>query len=277
ATVGLITCLAVFWVLPETRTNVAKLPVLSFLQDKRSLQDSLIAAPAMIVKDNEATMTLAATAPNKSLTFTQLLRDRPIVLTTLMYGCTAGIEIGFMEICVLWSKLPLDQGGVAYDSSDIGIMTLTNGVVILVIQLLFFEAIERRVGPLNLYRIGTLIPIASHLMASHMPELWQGASPGNYLLFGIVLQSIASLGTTFADTTVFILMSNAALDKDKGACGSMFAASLNNKHGPFNYHITFYLLALLSLVTFAATLMLSSKINQPRESEEQHVAESANR
>ncbi|KNE72027.1 hypothetical protein AMAG_15970 [Allomyces macrogynus ATCC 38327] len=225
AVVGVIASFAAYWTLPETRTNVAKLPLFSFLQDKGSRRTSLATDGKT---DPEAASVAAKPEEAKSLTFWQLCRDGPIFLTAFLYGCTAAVEITYMEATVLWAKLPLDQGGVAFDSADIGFITSLNGVVTLVFQLLLFPMIERKLGPLTLFRVGTLLPIAAHQLQPRIPQLWPGASHGTYRAIAAVLQSFAGIGSTCAFTTVFVMVSNSALDKDKGSAnglGQTFAST----------------------------------------------------
>ncbi|KAJ3362773.1 hypothetical protein GGF32_005576 [Allomyces javanicus] len=290
AVVGVIASFAAYWTLPETRTNVAKLPLFSFLQDKGSRRNSLAAD----AKADPEAASAAKPEQAKSLTFWQLCRDGPIFLTAFLYGCTAAVEITYMEATVLWAKLPLDQGGVAFDSADIGFITSLNGVVTLVFQLLLFPTIERKLGPLTLFRVGTLLPIAAHQLQPRIPQLWPGASHGTYRAIAAVLQSFAGIGSTCAFTTVFVMVSNSALDKDKGSAnglgqtfastariifpilsGSVFSASLYNVREPFDYHLVFFLVNIFSLITFASTFWLDPAINGPREAADEERSKRA--
>ncbi|KAJ3368711.1 hypothetical protein GGF31_006135 [Allomyces arbusculus] len=290
AVVGVIASFAAYWTLPETRTNVAKLPLFSFLQDKSSRRMSL----ATDGKTDAEAASAAKPEEAKSLTFWQLCRDGPIFLTAFLYGCTAAVEITYMEATVLWAKMPLDQGGVAFDSADIGFITSLNGVVTLVFQLLLFPMIERKLGPLTLFRVGTLLPIASHQLTPRVPQLWPGASHGTYRAIAAVLQSLAGIGSTCAFTTVFVMVSNSALDKDKGSAnglgqtfastariifpilsGSVFSASLYNSSEPFDYHFVFFLVNIFSLITFASTFWLDPAINGPREAADEERSKRA--
>ncbi|KAI9152397.1 hypothetical protein H9P43_009187 [Blastocladiella emersonii ATCC 22665] len=299
ALVGFVVVAAVWFYLPETRQNVRPIPGFTWLQENVRRHEPVAAKKqddgshdSMVeLTDAGAATTAAKTSESeRSLTLWELCRDRPILITALLYGCTAAVEISFVESQVLWSRLPREEGGLALDSSDIGVVTSSNGAVTLVYQLFVYPWLITKVPLLTMFRIGTALPLVAHQLFPRVPEiLGVGVSKGVGMGALIVLQAISGIGSATAFTTIFVLVSNSALDKDKGSSnglgqtvasfariifpilsGNLFSLSLYNEGEPFDYHLMFYLINFMTLATLAVTLLLDLTINLPRAEADAH-------
>ncbi|KAI9222941.1 major facilitator superfamily domain-containing protein [Blastocladiella britannica] len=233
--IGIAATAVAYFAIPETRSQTLALPrFLWFTQDTSRFATNVVPAP---IQDDPATGDdeKATTSPGSlesgkpsvaddpPMNLRQLVHDRPILISALLYGMTAACEIIYLETAVLWARIPLEQGGAALDSSDVGIVTSINGAVTLAYQLLMYPWIARVLGgPLQAYRFGLVVPIVAQQLTSRVPQLLgEGASRTSTIALMSALMGLSGIGATTQFTSVFVMIANSALDKDKGSSNGM--------------------------------------------------------
>ncbi|KAI9178951.1 hypothetical protein H9P43_005613 [Blastocladiella emersonii ATCC 22665] len=291
---GLLVCAFMYWCLPETLPNPTPIPGLTWLQDigkdgrtRLTAQKEDAAAAAAATADpkaKDADTGAVKSVDDRPLTFLELISTRTALIVCLLYFCTSAVDVAFLEAAILWARLPRPEGGLALESADFGFISSVCGAINLAYQLVLFPSFERRFGALTVYRVGTLVPIAVHILYPRVPQLVPGLVDtvwGSRIVL-LVLQVVFEINATNSFTSVFVMVSNATLTKDRGAMnglgqafaslsriiapivtGSLFSLSLYSTSEPFDYHLIFYVMSLLALVTGGLTLMLDSSINAP--------------
>jgi len=69
-----------------------------------------------------------------------------VVLAVSVYGILALATIIFDEVYALWASTPIDKGGLAYESEQIGFTLSMGGVALLISQILVFPFANRYFG-----------------------------------------------------------------------------------------------------------------------------------
>ncbi|ORZ33745.1 major facilitator superfamily domain-containing protein [Catenaria anguillulae PL171] len=286
--------------LPETRIPVRPLPgFLRLLQADYALPGGTGKPPGKKSSKNGSggndddesvnlTGPIAYTKPtgaDRPLTLIEMIKDGPIRITAILYGCTAAIEVSLMEALMLWARLPHAEGGLAFSAADLGVVSSITGAMGLLYQLFLFEPIVKRFGALNLYRAATLFACVSHQFMPRIPAMVGFDAPHTVQIVMLaVAQSLFGICGQSVFTSIFILISNAALDKDKGASnglgqtvasaarivfpvvsGTLFSLSMYNSSEPFDYHLTFHFCNVLSVLTVLYSFKLDHTINLPRD------------
>ncbi|KXN69644.1 MFS general substrate transporter [Conidiobolus coronatus NRRL 28638] len=185
-----------------------------------------------------------------------------MALSAVMYG----------ELFVLWAASDIKVGGLSFEETDVATVMSSNGIAILVFQLLFYPTLQRRLGSLKLYRyvfplyiaICIAIPMVNIIVRNN------GYSLSMYIcLYTLTLLRAAC--NTIGFTSINILLVETAEDTSNlgklnglsqtvGAicrsiaptlCGTVFSYSLTHHLPyPFDYHFVWYILASLCFLNY---------------------------
>ena len=82
--------------------------------------------------------------PTSSLLPRDILRTRPVLMSTGCYGLIAMIFILFDETLPLHAKLPVGQGGFGFSPQEIGILLSIGGIGIGFMSLFLFPRLHVR-------------------------------------------------------------------------------------------------------------------------------------
>ncbi|KAJ9061276.1 hypothetical protein DSO57_1022190 [Entomophthora muscae] len=187
------------------------------------------------------------------------------------------------ELFPFWASTPVKDGGLGFNSTDIGALGSAMGEVLVFIQMLLFVRIQERVGTLNLLcgayllyiPLYSAMPLVRTMLVSNHPRLAWG------LL--LLLNSVKTFCVVVGFTTTNILLpescpNKASLGKINGIsnslgslmrgigpyiCGVVYSWSLSNHLPfPFDYHFTFFLISTMSLVTLMITKLITPAMVQ---------------
>lgn len=181
------------------------------------------------------------------------------------------------ELFPFWASTAVADGGLGFNSNDIGLLGSLMGAVLVLIQMFMFVPLKERYGTLPLMCGGYLLcipvfsamPLVRTLLTANHPQLAWG------LL--VALNAVKTFCVVIGFTTTNILLPESCADKAslgkingisnslgslmRGIgpyiCGAVYAWSLSNGLSfPFDYHFTFFLISVLSFLT----LLISRQI-----------------
>ncbi|KAL6049054.1 Zinc induced facilitator-like 1 isoform 1 [Balamuthia mandrillaris] len=220
-------------------------------------------------------------------TFFDILKDKWVMVLSLLYALIAMVDLAFVEVFSVWSlNSPHDEHapGLGFDTLQIGLPSTTAAVAMVLFQLFIYPPMDKRLGSLRTYRlcIGCSVPFLACFpllhrlsgVSSHDWLLWAALLPFYTLLRLLVIGCYASIN---------ILVSNAAgrarLGMANGVStamaafarmlapsfgGTIFAFSLRGSTFPFNYNFIFLCFALLNGINCGCTFWVPSSVNQRR-------------
>jgi len=171
-----------------------------------------------------------------------VLRQKVVVLVTGNYGLLAASAILLDETYPLFLKVDVHEGGLSFDSLQIGLLLASSGAFMLLFSLLFLPVISRS-SKFRMFEIGALcvIPAALsmpfigllnqhvlskiHSHATHMFWLWS-------LLISVTIAKNVCLAVAF--TAVMIQVNHCVTEEYLGAANGLgqSLASLTRALGP---------------------------------------------
>jgi hypothetical protein len=212
-----------------------------------------------------------------------------VLLSLLCYGAVTFIYIQYDEVFALWSRLPYENGGLDFESSDQGIAFSIGGFLLLFYQLFIFVRVERALGVLNTFRTGVLFSLPAFFIMPFLGLTIKGNGHSEWLLWILIgiCQTLRNVSGVQAFTATFMMISNSVSSKYRGAingfgqtlasfsrmcgpvfAGSLFSWSLENKMGfPFDFHFMFLVLTLMLIFIYVLSFVIGDEINQ-RETED---------
>ncbi|KAJ9056615.1 hypothetical protein DSO57_1031170 [Entomophthora muscae] len=192
-----------------------------------------------------------------------------LVIASCMGTCL--IQVMCEELFPFWASTAVKDGGLGFNSSDIGMLGSIMGAVLVLIQMFVFVKLKERFGTLNLLCGGYLLYVPLYFC---MP-LVRTVLVGNHLQLAwallLLLNAIKTFCSVLGFTTTNILLpescpnkatlgtingiSNSLASLMRGIgpyiCGVVYSWSLSsNLPFPLDYHFTFFLISGLGLATF---------------------------
>ncbi|KAJ3095020.1 hypothetical protein HDU97_007351 [Phlyctochytrium planicorne] len=215
------------------------------------------------------------------MTAWELMMDRKIALTIAIYD----------EVFSLWAKEPFRRGGLNFTTSDIGIVFSAGGAVLFGYQLLIYPVLERKMGSLKTFRWGIILCIPVFLLLPNVTSFGQLASPP----WGDDIGNVANITAPAAFTSSFLMTANSCPSHSRGSAngvsqsfgalgrmvgpvfaGNVFSWSVGNGLGaPFDFHLTFYLLAFISVGIYMASLYVPADVDFRMEDDDEDVLETS--
>lgn len=206
-----------------------------------------------------------------------IFQQPEIMISTILYGTNALSIIVFNEIFPLWVVTSKDVGGFEFTSYQIGVSTMISGVLGIILQVTLYPYMTDRLGVLFVHKAGV---IAFALSCILVPCASLVNRMGSELLTWTVIvgsQLLINVTSTWVLVSVFVLINNscysyqratvnglgqtfASLGRLTGpyAGANIFAWSENNHMSwPFNFYLTFYLMAMIGFGNW----MLASRLH----------------
>lgn len=211
-------------------------------------------------------------------TFAQMLCDKNVMVSSSLYGLLGLAAAAFSEVTPVWAVADLEHGGIAFKSSDIGMLNLVSGLMLLCSQTMF-PWMTRRFGTLTLFRLACFfVTLTTSVMAlcTHFAYSKVAVWAWMILFFGGSL----SIGG-FAFTSTFQLIRYCTTPENLGAAngigqsmvalartigpaagGVLLAWSLEGgRTFPLDQNFAFIVSALTYLLPFALSFALGPEFN----------------
>jgi MFS family permease len=212
----------------------------------------------------------------------RIVFNRDFCLTVAVYVIIVAVAVSTDEIWPLWSMLPTPEGGLGFETTDIGLVQALCGFCAVLIQLLLFQFIVKKIGKLGALRLGLLsqsLMVATPQIALLIPL---GKVPLWAMLVGFAI--VRAFWSSLAFTSMFILISNSAPPGRSGMAnglshsitnvsriitpviaGPLFAwTARNGLPFPLDMNLPFIIMTLLMIIGAAITLFLPKTINEPK-------------
>ena len=197
---------------------------------------------------------------------------------------TTILNIVCQEVYVLWCQTDVAHGGLGWSTTEVGITMAIGGVILLLFQIFIYPLAVKQFGHWKLYSLSMLFHVPMLFVTVFMGVASQAAADkwgekaGPILLWTLMcLHHLwRAAVTNFAFTSIMLMINN-SVSVDRLAVvngiGQMCAAGsramgpalgglmwqFSIKSGlswPLNNHFVFVVLALLALLTWAASLMI---------------------
>jgi MFS family permease len=207
--------------------------------------------------------------------------------TITAYSILAFTQIVFQEVFVFWCNADVHDGGLAWGTSEVGIAMALSGAVLLFVQLVIYPYVQRHVGNYTLYRDAMFAQVPMFAVTGFISaSVYQGpAALWTWISLHSVYRVVAQ---SFAFTSVMMMINNSAHPKSLGLVNGVGQASAsfvravgpalagviwshslkNGVQFPLNYHFSFLLLAVLSLLGGLQALMIPKRVETPLHSTE---------
>jgi hypothetical protein len=248
----------------------ALVSAIGFLLGYWFLEETVIEESVVESAVNEETSLLTnntSSIKDSRLSYLDVLRSTslPLICTLPM---TALCEVMNRELFSLWSVSPIEKGGLSFTTKDVGFALMFVGIIALLIPLLVFAPLQKRVGSVTCYSFGMvcycvyffLIPKVSLVARqAHAGEI------GEWGLWGCLLSvmAIGTMGARFSFTSSTLLVNHSgrkmnALGTVNGVSqflggvarttgpflgGTIWSWSTgNNLSYPFDFHFTFHIM-----------------------------------
>jgi MFS family permease len=195
-----------------------------------------------------------------------------MALSAVMYG----------ELFVLWAASDINVGGLNFEETDVATVMSSNGIAILVFQLLFYPTLQRRLGSLKLYRYVFPLYIAICIAIPMVNIIVRNSGYSFFMYISLyTLTLLRAACNTIGFTSINILLVETAEDTSNlgklnglsqtvGAicrsiaptlCGTVFSYSLTHHLPyPFDYHFVWYILASLCFLNYLNSFRI--KLNE---------------
>ncbi|KAI9335685.1 major facilitator superfamily domain-containing protein [Obelidium mucronatum] len=183
------------------------------------------------------------------------------LMSIMAYALLAFQNIILDEVFSLWIVTGSEDGGLGYNSAEVGIVLSIIGALALYMQLITYPQLTRKYAPISLFRTGAvlyLVPYLSYpILSGYLNKTIENKTTIWILLIcNLALRQFCNVITY---TSIFILINNSASPGNLGLIngiaqtsaafvrsigpalgGIMWAWSINNGLGfPFNYWFVF--------------------------------------
>eukprot|EP00160_Parvularia_atlantis_P000419 Unigene10346_Nuclearia_a/m.31603 Unigene10346_Nuclearia_a/g.31603 ORF Unigene10346_Nuclearia_a/g.31603 Unigene10346_Nuclearia_a/m.31603 type:complete len:640 (+) Unigene10346_Nuclearia_a:51-1970(+) len=199
---------------------------------------------------------------------------------TMMYGLIALFYIWIDEIFPLYCRESVDNQGLGFTSSEIGIALGVLGGVSIVYNLAFFKAISKRVGLMRLFRISVLLSVPMCIIYPITHYVYTGL--GGTMLWVVLIANVCLRGiiglNSFTPVMVFV---NNSVPREKlglaNGIGQTWASSVRafgpamgglmwsftgSAQFPFHSFIVWLFVAVLGAVIFALSFFYPNSIER---------------
>ena len=218
-----------------------------------------------------------------------VFRNREALLATATYSLLGGSYTMLDELLPLWLMTEPFKGGLGFGTSLTGQVNMVTGTMNLLVLLLIYVPVARRLGVLETYRLGHLIGMP--VVALLFPLLSHITSPvGQWFYIALCCFGLALAGQ-FTFSSVFALVANSVHPDSMGAvngwgqmlvaffrmlapmvAGPLYYWSVNPVTGlrsfPFNYALVFWVVAGCWAALFATSYLFPLSLDAPKPTEE---------
>lgn len=239
--------------------------------------------------DETENVQLQIASTNKSLVaaivkhlkdFKVALKSKDVALSILLYSMLSFNWLCFDEVFAFWSIRDISEGGINFKTLDIGIAQSISGIGMILIQSFVYVPVDKKIGSLHTFQLSVffLYPVFlfcpyTNMIASNRTALW--------ICIVIIMICKSGFGTS-GMASINLLINNSAHSSVVGSVngmsastaavsrilapiigGSLFAwSSSNGKSFPLNFHLVYFLMVFINLLTLFLTLFFSNNVNK---------------
>ncbi|ORY45215.1 major facilitator superfamily MFS-1 [Rhizoclosmatium globosum] len=200
------------------------------------------------------------------------------VMNIIAYALLAFQNILLDEAFSLWIVTSPEDGGLGYDSAQVGVVLSIIGALALYMQLYLYPQLTRRYTPITLFRLGAILYMIPYLTYPILSGTINPSLENKTIVWLLLLLnlSIRQFCNVLTYTSVFILINNSATAENLGLIngiaqtsasfvrsigpalgGIMWAWSITNGLGfPFNYWFVFMVIFVWSIGLVVTTMFL---------------------
>jgi hypothetical protein len=210
----------------------------------------------------------------------RIVFNKDFCLSCGIYIVIVAVAVMTDETWPLWSMLPLAEGGLNFETTEIGAVQAMCGVMAVMIQLLVFQRCVKWFGKLGTARIGMI----AQTLLFVLPQIHLTVQFGKVALWGslVVFSFVRAFWSSLAFTAVFILISNSAPPGKSGIAnglahsvanvsrisapliaGPLFAWTTRLTF-PMHLNIIFAIMIILIVIGVGMSFFLPKTINDPK-------------
>lgn len=142
-------------------------------------------------------------------TFCNVLSAPQIGHAIMMYGMLSMVQILFDELMPLFLSAPLNQGGLGWMASDVGVVQIGHGIAQISSQLFVVPYATRRFGLLESFR-GALLPLPILLAAFPLVGLLSSLPKAALTVIITLMLALRALLFTVSFTSIMLLINNSS-------------------------------------------------------------------
>lgn len=251
-------------------------------QEESELEESLL--PTSVRYSNGAEYFESVDSSKKTLSanLAYLFKQRQVFISTTLYGFGSFIVIIGNEVFTLWVVTSWKDGGLNYNTQQIGTAIMFCGVIGTFLQLFLYPYAVDKLGVLKVHRWGAVLLALSSVLIPTLPRLAGPSAPLTILMITVALLTLQALAATWYLVSTFVLISNSCYSHQLATvngigqtCASIgrlsgpyigsvvFAWSeTNGMSWPFNRYFVFYMLALLAMLSYQYSALLPRSIQR---------------
>eukprot|EP00026_Physarum_polycephalum_P006452 Phypoly_transcript_06495.p1 GENE.Phypoly_transcript_06495~~Phypoly_transcript_06495.p1 ORF type:complete len:526 (+),score=65.18 Phypoly_transcript_06495:182-1759(+) len=254
--------------------------------------------------DDESVSDEDLATPDTKLSVRQCLdtlrRDRGVLISCGLYGFIGLMFVFYEEMSPYWAFLDLENGGLGFSSTEIGIYISIGCIIGILFQLLVYPKIANKLGILKAFRLGGFLVLPGMVLLPQVPIISValtsnrdlGTNPLTWILLICAILFI-QVGAELLFVCVMIAISNSAVPEMMGtvnglaqtfvaltrsaapvAGSSLLSWSLTNGLGfPLNYQFPFLVLIVMGGGVIALSLLAPPSLNIQKKEALQKEAE----
>eukprot|EP01102_Stenamoeba_stenopodia_P022057 TRINITY_DN9065_c0_g1_i1.p1 TRINITY_DN9065_c0_g1~~TRINITY_DN9065_c0_g1_i1.p1 ORF type:complete len:611 (-),score=122.83 TRINITY_DN9065_c0_g1_i1:147-1940(-) len=139
-------------------------------------------------------------------------------ITITLYLLHAFSQTMYDELYSMWAIQSIEDGGIAFDNSKIGLAMTISGIFFVIGQLIIYPPLDKKYGTLMMWRITTMLTIPPIILTPALNFL--ASSPGWVLWIGVCLVTLLRLALSeLAFCAVLTLINNACYRNAGGVNG----------------------------------------------------------
>ncbi|KAJ5070792.1 mfs general substrate transporter [Anaeramoeba ignava] len=220
---------------------------------------------------------------NGQQTFKEFIKNHKyVILPCLLYGLFSFFCILFETVVPLFCFQSKSDSGLGFSPSNIAIGNSVASASYLFFQMIIYPRIAKYFSPANLFRLTIIISSIFITSFPYLSIIDQKYGTKTTWVFFLFIYTINYGLSTFAYTSVFLIISNSARSYRIGSIngigqtfaalfrsfgpilsGSIYSWSLTNSlKYPFNYFFVFYINAIIGIITIAVSFFIPKWINK---------------
>lgn len=209
-----------------------------------------------------------------------LMKQKQVFVSTTLYGMSSFVVVIGNEIFTLWVVTSRADGGLNYNTQQIGVAVMICGVIGTVLQLTLYPYASEQLGVLGVHRWGGLMFAMNSLFIPCISFISNNETVTMIVVvLALTMQSVAA---TWYLVSTFVLISNSCYSHQLATvngigqtCASLgrlsgpylgsvlFAWSeTNGLEWPFNQFLVYYLLAVLAVLIYQYSFLLPKSIQR---------------